>query len=188
MPDDSTEKRTVDQMTPEELHGFFGVSPEGILKVTEAEWSGDYAQGVTNNADRWKRRTENTKKDIVALAIAAEGKYQTKMKEVIANSTRAKALKQVSTAEVIAAVVATPASTYAEGATKRLPKFNKKLALQYPLREYAKQQLDAMAQDTSAQRDKKLVAAKYTNLAIGKFLKGGSDVGTCRTEIANACK
>ncbi len=84
--------------------------------------------------------------------------------------------------------MATPASTYSEGATRRLPKFQKKLGLQYPLREYAKTKMDAMPEETSGQRDKKLVAAKYTNLAIGAFLKGVTDVGTCRSAIDAACK
>jgi len=188
MFDEATATKTVDQMTPEELHEFFGVQPEGILKVTAEEWKADWSAGVTANADRWKKRTEGTKKDIIGLSIAAEGKYADKTKKAIDSGARAKALKQTSTAEVLAAVVATPASTYADGATKRAPKFGKRIDIQYPLREYAKQQIDKMPQDTDAQREKKMLAARRTNLAIGQFLGGIIDVGACRTAIDAATK
>jgi len=183
-----TENKQVWDVTPEELHEILGVAPEGVLKVSEAELVDDYAAGVSNNAERWKKRTAGTRKDIIGLSIAAEGKYQNKMKDVIANSTRAKALKGTSTAEVIAAVNATPASTYSDGAAARLPKLRKKWALMYPLREYAKQQLDLMPQDTDAQREKKMIAAKRTNQAVGQFMKGVTDVSACRTAIGAACK
>jgi hypothetical protein len=185
---DITDGNLVYEVTPEDLHTFLGVEPEGILKVTEDDWNKDWAAGVTNNAERWKKRTSGTKKDIVALAIAAEGKYVNSMKEVIANGTRAKALKGTNTAEVLAAVANTPAATYSDGALARAPKMAKKLALQYPLREFAKQQLDLMPQDTDAQREKKMISAKRTNQAIGQFLKGVSDIGACRTAITAACK
>lgn len=188
MVTETTEPKMVYDLTPEELHIFLGVEPEGILKVSEAEWGDDYNTGVINNAERWKKRTAGTRKDIVGLSIAAEGKYQDKMKQVLANRTREKALRGTSTAEVIAAVNATPASTYSDGATARLPKFRKKLALQYPLREFAKQQLDLMPQDTDSQREKKMVSAKRTNQAIGQFLKGVTDISACRTAISAACK
>jgi hypothetical protein len=188
MQDELTPLKNVGEITPAEMEEFLGVEPEGILKVTAEEWKGDWAAGVANNADRWKRRTEGTKKDVVALAIAAEPKYQDKMKQVLANQSRAKALKQTSTAEVLAAVAATPSSAYSEGASRRAPKFGRKIDTQYPLREYAKKDLDAMPQDTDSQREKKMIAAKRTNQAIGLFLKGVIDIGTCRTQIDAACK
>jgi hypothetical protein len=188
MVTETTVTKMVWDMTPEELHEFLGVMPEGILKVSETELVDDYSAGVTNNAERWKKRAAGTRKDIVALGIAAEGKYANKMKEVIANQTRAKALKGTSTAEVIAAINATPASTYSDGATARLPKLRKKWALMYPLREFAKQQLDLMPQDTDGQREKKMISAKRTNQAVGQFMKGVTDVSACRAAIVAACK
>jgi len=188
MVDTATAEKTVDQLTPAEMEEFLGVQQEGILKITSTEWKDDWSQGVTDNAERWKRRTEGTKKDIVGLAIAAEPKFKDKMTQVLKNETRAKSLKQTSTAEVIQAVKDTPAATYSEGATKRKTKFGKKIDLQYPLREYAKQQLDKMPQGTDAEREKKMISSKRANQAIGQFLKGIIDIGTCRTAIAAVCK
>jgi len=183
MSEDAIETKTLDELTTEEVEQFLGVQQEGILKVTATEWKDDWSKGVTDNAERWKKRTTGTKKDIVGLAIAAEPKYAEKTKKAIELGSRAKALARTNTAEVIAQVQATPASAYSDGATLRANKFGRRIDAQYPLREYAVKRMNAMKEGTDAEREKKMIASKRCNVIIGQALKGIIDIGTARTQI-----
>ena len=177
----------IDELTREEILQIFPQGNPGELKVDETTWKSDWSEGVTATGDRWKRRTTGTKKDIVALAIKAEPKYKQKMEDVIKNESRAKALGRTNTAEVLAAVAATDATEFVTGATKRASKFGKKISAQYPLRVYAKTKMDAMPEGTDAQREKKMIAARRTNIAIGLFLKGVKTDSETRAAIDAAC-
>jgi hypothetical protein len=177
----------IDDLTREEILKMFPQGNPGELKVDETTWKTDWKEGVEATGERWKRRTAGTKKDIVALAIKAEPKYKQKMEDVIKNESRAKALGRTNTAAVLAAVEATSASEFVTGATKRAGKFGTKISAQYPLRVYAKTKMDAMPEGTDAQREKKMIAARRTNIAIGLFLKGVKTDSETRAAIDAAC-
>jgi len=173
----------IDDLTMDELSIIFPRGNPAELKVTLEEWVSDWAAGVEAMADRWKRRTVGTRKDVIKLGALAEPKFKSKMQEALRLESRRKALEKTSTEEWRDMVEVTDAGDYSTGATKRQPKFRRKTELQYPMREYAKARIDAMPEETDAQRERRLVAAKRTNVIIGNFMKGIIDAATCRREI-----
>ena len=177
----------IDDMTPEDIKALFPPGNPGELKVTEEEWGKDWQEGVEDNADRWKRRTVGTKKDVIKLGAEAEPKYKDKVETAIKLESRKKALEKTSTEEWREIVNKTDEGEYSSGATKRRAKMDRKIALQYDLRVYAKGKMDEMPEATDAQREKKMIAARRTNIAIGQFIKGIIDAAACKKAIDDAC-
>jgi len=172
-----------DGLTEEDIKAIFPPGNPGELKVTAEEWKSDWAAGVQAMSDRWKRRTVGTRKDVIKLGAEAEPKYRSKTTEAIRLESRRKALERTTTDEWREMVRVTDPTEYATGATKRSGKFGKKVDLQYDLRVYAKSKMDAMPEETDPQREKKMLAARRTNITIGKFIKGIIDAATARREI-----
>jgi len=173
----------IDDLTLEDIKVLFPPGNPGELKVTAEEWDADWAAGVEAMADRWKRRTVGTRKDVIKLGAAAEPKYKNKVQEAIRLESRRKALERTDTEAWRDMIEATDATEYATGATKRRAKFRRKIDLQYDLRVYAKTRMDAMPEETDPQRERKMLAARRTNIIIGKFIKGIIDAATARRDI-----
>jgi len=157
--------------------------PEVGVKVTAEEWREDWKAGVDAMKERWKKRTVGTRKDVVKLAIAAEPKFKDKMETALKEERRAKALKKIDTEFWRDMVEVTDATEYSEGALKRGDKFGMRIDEMYELRNYAALRIKAMPEATDPQREKRMLAARKTNLIIGAFMKGVITAAEARTKI-----
>jgi len=116
---------------------------------------------------------QNPKRNPVEAAIRAEGKYEDKLRAAMANKSYSKGVRKQNYSEAVATATGDGGSAYAAGLTKRVPKIQRVHADLMPRLGALSQAIQSMPQDTEAQREQRLLAARKGAIAIGKARKGG---------------
>jgi len=155
---------------------------------TTEDWVKDWVEGVEATGDRWKRRVMRPKAFAPEAAVKAVAKYKAKLKKALEAGYWEKKLGKITIDELSEVLAATTADDFIRGATKRKFKMHRRIDEQRELRVYAATKMDAMPQETDAQRERKMLAARKTNIIIGEFLKGIIDATTARSRIDDATK
>jgi len=172
--------KSISNPDPPQIPERYALGPR-IISVED--WVADWQTGIRAKMIKWKARALSPKKPPITRGIAAEGKYKDKMEIVLAQERRKKGLQRWTDEEWGETIVKTRPEDYRDGALKKAYKMNRKIALQYDLRVYAAEKLDAMPVDTVEQRERKLVAAKRTNEIVGLFIKGIITAAEARSRI-----
>jgi len=120
----------------------------------------------------WKAGVMRPKKDPIEAAKAAAGKWETKVKEAIANKSFTKGLDAVDEAEMIRILEETDASVFTEGVRRRGAKYERKVGAMRPMLVALTNELDRMPVDTEQQREAKAIASIRGMREIGRRLKG----------------
>jgi hypothetical protein len=124
--------------------------------------AGDYVYGV-----------QNPKRDFKQAAVAANGKWKNRVQEAVTQDRFARAMSQVDSAEAIATAISDQGAAYTAGAAKRQAKVGRVYSRLAPMLGAVSQAVQAMPQDTDAQRAQRLLAARQAMIEVGKRLKGG---------------
>lgn len=131
--------------------------------VSRAQAStGDYVDGM-----------RNPKRNPVEAAIRAKGKWGSRVQEAIVNDNYAKGVRKQDYTEAVAIATGDGGSAYSAGVSKRVAKIQRVHADLMPRLGALSQAIQNMPQDTDAQREQRLLAARKGAIAIGKARKGG---------------
>lgn len=130
--------------------------------------AGDYVSGM-----------RNPRRDPVAAAKRASGKWANRVQEAINNRSYEKGVGKQDYAEAVRIATEDGGSAYTQGIAKRESKIARVYQDLAPRLGAVSQAIQAMPQDTEAQREQRLLAARRAMIALGKARKGitGAGVG-----------
>lgn len=120
---------------------------------------------------------QNPKRDPVAAALKAKGKYANKVQEAIQNDSYAKGVRNQDYAAAVQVATADGGSAFVNGVTKRQAKITKVFTDLAPRLGAVSQAIQSMPQDTDAQREQRLIATRRAMIQVGKARKGISGGG-----------
>jgi len=130
--------------------------------ITRAQAAtGDYVEGM-----------KNPKRSPVEAAKRAAGKWASRVQDAITNKAYEKGVGKQDYAEAVAIATGDGGAAYASGVSKRQAKIQRVHADLMPRLGALSQSIQAMPQDTDAQREQRLLAARRGAIAIGKARKG----------------
>jgi hypothetical protein len=115
---------------------------------------------------------QNPKRNPVEAAKRAKGKWASRVQEAITNNAYEKGVGKQDYGEAVRIATEDGGSAYAAGVSKRAAKIQRVHADLMPRLGALSQTIQAMPQDTDAQREQRLLAARRGAIAIGKARKG----------------
>jgi len=162
--------------------------PANPIEVTPGviaadKWAGLIVDRGSAAADHWKDRTLHPSADPIKAGIAAEKKFQDRMTVALKTEARKKGLEKTNLSEYGEDVDATPATAYADGLKNKTKKIGRKIARLQPLVEALRAAIAAMPQDTDAQRESKMRAARRGMILVGQAMKGIVTAETIAAEV-----
>lgn len=116
---------------------------------------------------------KNPKRNPVEAAVRAEGKWASRVQEAITNKNYGKGVRKQDYAEAVAIATGDGGSAFTAGVSKREAKIRRVHADLMPRLGALSAAIQNMPQDTDAQREQRLLAARKGAIAIGKARKGG---------------
>ena len=147
------------------------VSVGSRVKSPEA-WAAKLIANALGSGDNWMVGILNPRKNPIEAGIAAEAKYQDKLKQSMVEKRRVKGLQQVDVEAMYKTIEEGGPTVYTGGIERRRAKIEGKIGKLQPLVLALAQELDKMPQDTDSQREAKMIAAKRGMQAIGKKMRG----------------
>jgi hypothetical protein len=164
---------------PKFRHDVIDGHPEGnpVLLgprvITADEWVTKMTEGATNRAATWLKNTLAPKKDPKQAALKAAGKYKTNTQAALNEGRWDKGITAYDEAARTAVITEGGTAAFTEGVRRHKAKAVAKVNKLQPLIAALATTIDAMPQDTDAQREAKMLAAKRGMQEIGKKLRGG---------------
>lgn len=128
------------------------------------------AQGAAND---YVVGMQNPKRNPVEAAVRAAGKWSNRVQEAITNKSYEKGVRKQDYAEAVAIATGDGGSAYTAGVAKRESKIKRVHQDLMPRLGALSASIQNMPQDTDAQREQRLLAARRGAIAIGKARKGG---------------
>lgn len=125
--------------------------------------TGDYVTGV-----------RNPRRDARQAAIAAAGKWKDRTLQAIQRDAFRKGVSNYDLAAAIEAATSDGGSAYAAGIAKRRTKIGAAFARLAPALSAVSQTIQAMPQDTDAQREQRMIANLKAMRDVGVRLRGGA--------------
>jgi hypothetical protein len=120
---------------------------------------------------------KNPKRNPVEAAIRAKGKWSSRVQQAITDNNYEKGVRKQDYSEAVAIATGDGGSAFAAGISKRAAKIQRVHADLMPRLGALSQAIQNMPQDTDAQREQRLLAARKGAIAIGKQRKGGGGGG-----------
>jgi hypothetical protein len=144
-------------------------NPVNVTAVIDAnKWATKMIQGATARAQDWVDNTSAAADAMKANAMTAGTRYATGVQAAVANKSYDKGVAKIDTAEVRQTIANVGAAGYSNGITARQGKITNAIAALQPKVAALKQTINAMPQDTEAQREARMLAARRGMIAIGK--------------------
>lgn len=128
---------------------------------------------ATQAGDDWVKGVQNPSADFKEAGIRAAGKHKTRTMEALNEDRYRKGLAKVDVNEAIDTAVRVGASGYSAGVQAREAKIKRVMSDLSPRIAAVKRAIDAMPQDTDAQREQRLLAARKNMIEVGKARRGG---------------
>jgi len=166
----------------DESPGLYGAvhQPDPVTGVTIQNPGPDptrmldkYSRKTSAAGQDWADGVRSPKASFKSAAIAAKGKWASRTQEAIQQDKFAKGMAQVDEQEAIATATQDGGSAYVAGIQKRLPKVQRAFTRLAPMLGTVSQTIRAMPQDTDAQREQRLLAARRQMIEVGKRCRGG---------------
>lgn len=137
-----------------------------------AEWARRQLEGAAQAGDRWLYGVLHPKRNPVKAAIDANQKRKDRLAQAEKEEKWLHSMQRVDMDEMYATVEAVGPTGYTAGIANRAGKVIKRVAELQPLVEALAKRLDEMPQDTEAQREAKMIAAKRGMQEIGRRRRG----------------
>jgi hypothetical protein len=125
-----------------------------------------YQRKVANAAGDYVTGVQNPKRDFKQAALAANGKWKSRTQEAIARDGFAKAMNAVDSGAAVALAVSDGGAAYTAGAAKRQAKVQAAYQKLAPALGAVSQAIQAMPQNTDAERAQRLLKSRELMLAI----------------------
>jgi len=120
----------------------------------------------------WVKGMQTPSRDPKAAALAAKGKWKSAVEQAIKDNAFEKGVAGINLDEMIATAIAVGASGFTAGINAREAKIRRRYEQLQPHLVAVKRAIEAMPQDTEAQREDRLRAARRLMIEVGKKLRG----------------
>jgi hypothetical protein len=147
------------------------VTVGGRVKSAD-DWASKQIERSMAAGPDWKKGVLSPRRHPIEAALAADGKRKQKLAEAEREGRWAASMRRVDVDEMYATIEDGGEDAYTAGIRRRQGKIKKKVGRLQPLVEGLAKTLDAMPQDTDAQREAKMIAAKRGMQGIGRKLRG----------------
>jgi len=142
-------------------------------RVPEAsEWAGKMITRAKAASNDWLKGTLSPRKHPIQSAIAADGKRKQRLEESERQGKWLKSMERVDVDQMYVTVEATGASGYESGIARREGKIASKIEKLRPQVLALAETIDKMPQDTDAQREARMVAARRGMIKVGQKMRG----------------
>lgn len=131
-----------------------------------------YISGVSATPDRYVEGMQNPRRNPVEAAIRAKGKWANRVQEAIQRDSYAGGVRAQDYTEAVRIATEDGGQAFVAGATKREAKVSRVYSRLAPLLAGVSQAIQAMPQDTDAQRSQRLLKARELMKNVGLQLKG----------------
>ncbi len=138
-----------------------------------ADMAADLITNATNAASKWERKIQRPRASFKEAGLAAAGKHKQKTQEALADDRYAKGMRKVNEDEAIATALAVGGTGYTAGIRARESKIIRVFGELQPQFVALARSIRAMKQDTDADREARLLAARRGMIDIGKRRRGG---------------
>ena len=118
--------------------------------------------------DDWLAGVKTPSRDPIEAAIAAEGKYEDRLKQAIADKKWSKGLKKSSFAEIVEVATKVGPGAYTTGVAARETKIKRVFTELQPLQQSVSDAIQNMSDKTDADREKRLLTARKLMIEVGK--------------------
>lgn len=168
----------------ETVDNHLGVSAEADLTLPDnpvtvggrvksaKDWADKQIERSSGAGDAWLKGVLSPRRHPIEAALAADGKRKQKLAEAEREGRWPAAMRRVDVDAMYETIEANGRAAYEAGITSREGKIRHKIDRLQPLVEGLAKTLDAMPQDTDAQREAKMIAAKRGMQDIGRRLRG----------------
>lgn len=139
---------------------------------TAADWVNDQITGAKARSKNWLANSKRPKKDPKTAALAAAGKYDSRMRAALDEKRWDKAVEGYDEAAREKVIDAVGTSGFERGIETHKAKVESKVAKLQPLVTAVAETIDKMPQDTDAEREARMLAARKLMLEVGLIMKG----------------
>jgi len=136
------------------------------------EWARRQLEGSAAAGARWMYGVLHPKRNPIKAAIEANQKRKDRLAQAEKEEKWLRSMERVDVDEMYRTVEAVGETGYTSGVANRAGKIKKKVAELQPMVEALAKRLDEMPQDTDAQREAKMIAAKRGMQEIGRKRRG----------------
>jgi len=147
------------------------VTPGPRVKSAEA-WAKKMVTNAVAAGPAWRAGVLSPRKNPIEAAIAANGKRKERLAEAEREERWLHSMQRVDVDEMYRTIEEIGEAAYTQGIAARKGKIVNKISKLQPLVEALAKTIDAMPQDTSQQREARMIAAKRGMEEIGKKLRG----------------
>lgn len=144
----------------------------GTRVLDAEEWARRQLEGAAAAGSRWMYGVLHPRRNPVAAAMAANQKRKDRLAQAEKEEKWLRSMERVDVDEMYRTVEAVGEAGYTAGVANREGKIKKKVAELQPMVEALAKRLDEMPQDTEAQREAKMIAAKRGMQEIGRRRRG----------------
>ena len=137
-----------------------------------AEWAEKMVDRATAASSEWKKNVLRPKKNPVEAAIAADKKRKQRLEEAEREGRWKAAMQRVDVDAMYETIEKAGEEAFRRGLEARRSKVKSKVAKLQPLVAALAETIDKMPQDTDAQREERMLAAKRGMQNIGRKLRG----------------
>lgn len=146
--------------------------PIGPRVISAADWTKKQQTRATAAAEDWLQGVLNPTADPIQAAIKADGKRRNALAEAEKEGRWLKAMNKVNPEVMMEVIKNVGSEGYVKGLAARAPKVAAAVERLQPLVAELAKSIDAMPQDTDAQREARMLAALRGMKGIGKKLVG----------------
>lgn len=144
-------------------------NPAPIQAVPDvATWVAEMVAGANAKAGKWLTNTKASVDGMKAAALTSGKRFADGVQEAIREDRFTKGVAKIDTAEVRSTLDKVGASGFSSGISNREAKITRAITTLQPKVAALKQTIANMPQDTDAQREDRLKAARKGMIAIGK--------------------
>lgn len=134
--------------------------------------AGKYLRNTQGAAQSYVEGMQRPRRDPKAAALRAAGKWKNRIQEAVQHGSWEKGIQRADYQEAVATATADGGQAYVQGVAKREPKIRRVFQELAPHFAGVSQAVQAMPQDTDAQRTARLVAAKDLMKQVGRRRRG----------------
>lgn len=136
------------------------------------EWADKMVANATRSGDEWLKKTLSPRKNPIEAAIAADKKRKDRLDEAERQGKWKKSMERVDVDEMYATIEAVGAGGYTAGIESRKGKIKSKINKLRPQVLALAETIDKMPQDSDAQREARMLAARRGMIKVGQKLRG----------------
>jgi len=136
------------------------------------DWVADQVAGAKARSKRWLENSKRPKKDPKTAALAATEKYKSRLRAALDDGTWEAAIDGYDEAAREKVIDAVGTAGFERGVETHRAKAESKIAKLQPLVASVAETIDKMPQDTDAEREARMIAARRLMIEVGKIMKG----------------